>query len=544
MLRTFLWARSLHSLFTATLTSSLVISLSTFVFSDDDDPLAFDETETIVKAKKFVTQEEFPDVAARQNPNTAQPPAPFELISPTTAPTSTPSAPASKKKELEAAMKGAYKGVYYANDFSYLNDPAYDGPYFVGDAWKGLLDNKLDVGGEYRSRYHHENNHRGYGVTGQDDQFWLTRLRMFANYRMTENIRLYGEYLYADSGGETFAPRPIEENRGEAQNLFVDAKLFEVGDLQASARLGRQELLLGDQRLVAPLDWANTRRTFDGVRSTLVTEDNTVDLFYTNPVNRVAATAGTNQWDSSNDNQSFYGAYLSNKSLGATALETYYLGYDHNDIGFSYHTLGSRLVNKVELFMVELEGGVQFGSNSNATDHGAGFMVAGLGRELSLAPGGKEWKPTVWLWYDWASGGNEQFVGVGDNGFHHLFPLAHKYNGFMDLFGRRNLNDVNAQFITPCGNRGSFMLWYHYFFLDKATTPYSVAMTPYNTSSLAASKDLGHEVDLLWSFNLDARKNLVVGYCHFAAGDYYQNTPNVLAQSDADFFFTQYMVRF
>ncbi len=73
-------------------------------------------------------------------------------------------------------MKSAYKGVFYANDFSYLSDPAYDGPYFVGDSLKGLLDKKLDLGGEYRSRYHHENNHRGYGVTGQDDQFWLTAL--------------------------------------------------------------------------------------------------------------------------------------------------------------------------------------------------------------------------------------------------------------------------------------------------------------------------------------------------------------------------------
>ncbi len=293
-----------------------------------------------------------------------------------------------------------------------------------------------------------------------------------------------------------------------------------------------------------PLDWANTRRTFDGLRATTITEDNTFDVFYTNPVNRIAATSGTNQWDSSNNNQSFYGAYLSNKSLGATALEAYYLGYDNNDVGFSYHTLGSRVANRVDQFMYELEGGTQFGSNSNGSDHGAGFFVAGLGRELSLMAGGKDWKPTIWMWYDWASGGNGQFIGVGDDGFHHLFPLAHKYNGFMDLFGRRNLNDVNAQFITPLGSRGNFMLWYHYFFLDKATTPYGVSMIPYNTSSLAASKDLGHEFDLLWNFNLDARQNLLIGYSHFIAGDYYRNTPNVLAQSDADFFYTQYMVRF
>jgi hypothetical protein len=70
---------------------------------------------------------------------------------------------------------------------------------------------------------------------------------------------------------------------------------------------------------------------------------NTLDVFYTNPVNRIAATGGTNEWDSSNNNQSFYGAYLSNQSLGSdygvTALETYYIGYDNTVQNFSFHTL-------------------------------------------------------------------------------------------------------------------------------------------------------------------------------------------------------------
>ena len=534
------WANSWRRLIWTTLTSASIFCFSGPAFSDDGDPKADGELELIAPAKKYVVQEEFPDVAKRQNPNNVQPSAPAAA----TSPAANPEATKDKKKELEAAMKGAYKGVFYANDFSYLNDPAYNGPYFFGDAAKGMLDNKLDIGGEYRTRYHHENNFRGLGLTGNDDQFWLTRLRMFANYRVTENIRLYGEYLYADSGGETFTPRLIEENRGEAQNLFAEAKLIDREDWRASARLGRQELLLGEQRLVAPLDWANTRRTFDGARTTISTDDNTLDLFFTHPVVITPATAVTNKWDSANDNQSFYGTYLSNKSLSATALEAYYLGYDNHDFGYSYHTFGSRMANRYEQFMVELEGGVQLGSNSDRTDHQAGFMVAGVGRELQWVIAQREWKPTVWLWYDWASGGDAQFVGVGDNGFHHLFPLAHKYNGFMDLFGRRNLNDVNAQFITPVGSRGNFMLWYHYFFLDQATTPYSVVMKPYNTSSLAASKDLGHEFDLLWNFNLDPRQNLLIGYSHFIAGDYYRLTPNVAAQSDADFFYSQYMVRF
>ncbi|GAB5402782.1 MAG: alginate export family protein [Aureliella sp.] len=470
----------------------------------------------------------------------------------TSAPAPRPAAPASQpiavsqsskktKEELTAAMKGAYKGLFYANNFAYLNSPLFDGPYFPGDNFKQIADKRLDLGGEFRSRYHSERNMRGLGLTGRDDQFWLTRLRFFANYKITENVRFYGEYLYADSGGETFGPgmgqRPIEENRGEAQNLFLDFKLLD----SLSARVGRQELLLGAQRLVSPLDWANTRRTFDGYRLTHSTDSNTVDLFYTNPVSRSFATAGTNEWDSSDNLQHFYGVYNTFKGLDIGALETYYIAYDNDNTNFSFHTLGSRLAGSNDAFLYEFEGGVQFGRNSDGSDHGAGFVTAGLGKQLSLMDG--SWKPTVWAWYDWASGGEPVRPAQGDDAFHHYFPLAHKYNGFMDLFGRRNLNDVNLQFITPVGKRVKFLLWYHYFFLDQATTPYSVVMTPYNTDNSAVSKDLGHEIDCLFNITLNERNSMLIGYSFFAAGNYY-NTPGVQFNGDADFFYCQYQSRF
>ncbi len=474
-----------------------------------------------------------PAAAATARPDAVQPALPVCVT------------PAGEKKQeaLQAAMKQAYQGVFYANNFSYLNDPAYAGPFFPGDDLKGLLNGKLDVGGEFRSRYHHENNMRGLGLTGVDDQFWLTRTRLFTNYRATDDVRLYGEYLYADSGGESFAPRPIEENRGEVQNLFVDATLLEFGDVKVIGRAGRQELLLGAQRLVSPLDWANTRRTFDGYRTMIQSQANNLDLFYTNPVRRVSATGGTNQWDSSNNNESFYGAYLSNNSLELDALEAYYIGYDNQDQNFSFHTLGSRLAGQGDFFLYETEAGVQFGDNANGSNHSAGFATAGLGRKLNVQLAGQAWKPTIWGWYDWASGGSGNFVAPGDGSFHHYFPLAHKYNGFMDLFGRRNLHDVNMQLMTPLGSKVNLLLWYHYFFLDQATTPYSVVMTPYNAGNTAVSKDLGHEIDLLFTINLNARNNVLVGYSHFDAGNYY-TTPGVQANADADFFYCQYQTQF
>lgn len=442
-----------------------------------------------------------------------------------------------KKEAATAKMKGAYKGVFYSNDYSYLNDKCYDGPSFFGDELKGLCCGKLDLGGEARVRYQNEDNIRGFGLTGVDDNFVLTRYRAFANYRANDYFRFYGEYLYADSGGETFNNRVIEENRGEIQNLFGDVKLTEA----MTMRLGRQEIWLGSQRLVSPLDWANTRRTFDGGRLIYQGDTWNVDGFFTHPVNRNAANES--KIDDTNENVDFFGLYASRSDLAIGTMDTYYIGLDDSDANFDYHTLGSRVYGQTDGgLLYEFEGGVQFGTNSNGSNHDDGFFTAGLGRQLNYCVCGKQWKPTVWMWYDWASGGD---TVPGDDGFDHLFPLAHKYLGFMDLFGRRNINDVNMQFMTPfLSDKVNLLVWYHYFFLDKQTTPYNVTMSAFDPTAVAGDKELGHEIDILFNINLNPRHNVLVGYSHFFAGDYYDTTPTAPTNADGQFFYTQYQWRF
>ncbi len=440
-----------------------------------------------------------------------------------------------KREAATAAMKDAYKGVFYANDFRYLDDPCYRGPSFCGDAFKGLGGGKMDVGGEVRVRYQNEEGFRGLGLTGLDDQFWLTRVRAFANYRMNDIFRFYGEFLYADSSGQFFPFRLIEENRGDIQNLFFDTKLTS----NTTLRLGRQELVFGAQRLVSPLDWANTRRTFQGGRLLYKNDNWDIDGFWANLV-----APDFDGFDEAIDEIDFFGVYGTRKGLDIGTLDTYYLGLVDDIFDFDYHTIGSRVSGSTDNFLYELEGGFQFGSNSDGSDHDAGFFTGGLGKKLSICTRCGEWNPIVWFWYDWASGGDDNFVARGDNGFDHLFPLAHKYLGLMDLYGRRNINDVNFQFITSLGPRVSLLFWYHHFFLDQATTPYSVVMTPFNTTAPAGDKELGSEIDVLFNVALTPRDSMLIGYSHFAAGDYYRTTPGVPTDNDAQFFYWQFQKRF
>ncbi|MDZ4850100.1 MAG: alginate export family protein [Pirellulaceae bacterium] len=153
-------------------------------------------------------------------------------------------------------------------------------------------------------------------------------------------------------------------------------------------------------------------------------------------------------------------------------------------------------------------------------------------------------KPVLWLYYDWASGDDSI-----NNGWNHLFPLGHRYNGFMDLFGRRNLHDLNALLTVNPTDRFTILTWYHYFALANGNQgPYNVTLSPFNPGGTVGSRDLGHEIDVLGTYKVNKRSDLVLGYSHFFSGDYFRLSRNAmnapLFNGDADFFYTQWHYNF
>jgi hypothetical protein len=443
---------------------------------------------------------------------------------------------AKKAADLKKAITSAYAPLFYNNNFAYLNNPAYDewypGDHFkqdpLGDCWL------LDLGGQYRSRYHHEQNMRGFGLTGNDDDFLLHRTRLFINARYSDWFRVYAEYLDADSNYENFPARNIEVNRSDMLNLFAEAKLMDgPGDLWF--RAGRQELLYGSQRLISPLDWANARRTFEGYKFFWAGDDWNVDFFYTHPV-----IIDPIHFDSPNYQQEFFGAWATYKAIQNQTCDLFAIQYNNQFRANNYQftTFGGRWLGSEDSWLWEFEGGTQFGTNTDRTSHAAGFATVGLGYKWAE----RDWKPTLWAYYDWASGG--KVLGAG-NGFNQLFPLGHKYFGFMDLYGRSNIQSPNLQLTFQPHERLNVLVWYYYLFLDtRADTPYNVNGTPFHPNSQPASRDLGHELDLLATITLNARMDLLLGYSHFISGSYYKDTPGLPYRGNADFFYVQYQWNF
>ncbi len=446
---------------------------------------------------------------------------------------------AAAQKKLKAAVAGAYKGVFYDNNFDYLCNPAYD-DYHLGEGLKRICLHDgygiLDVGGEYRARYHHEHNFRGLGLTGNSDDFLLHRTRVYANYQLGERLRFYGEYIDAESNYENFAPRAIEVNRSDMLNLFADATIFD-NDYHGKlvGRVGRQELLYGDQRLISPLDWANTRRTFDGAKLMWSQDDWKVDAFWTKPV-----IVNPHQFDSPDENQQFYGLYSTYSGVQDHVLDLYWIGYQSElalfpgTQPFHYQTSGSRWAANWGWLQTIAEGAYQFG-DYGPFDHSAGFFTLGAGHKWD----DHCWKPEFWAYYDWASG--DDVIG---NGFNQLFPLGHKYMGYMDLFGRTNLEDINFTLAAQPSQKWKALLWWHIFFLqDGNDVPYNVNGRPFVTTP-GGDRYLGQEIDLLFTYAITPRAELLFGYSHFFAGDWYRTNPAAPFAGDADFFYTQFSQKF
>ncbi len=449
-------------------------------------------------------------------------------------------APANEASPKPAANPAAtaYKDPFYNNDFSYLNSPDYC-DWHLGEGWKQLhhpcQDITWDFSGQYRMRYHREQNHRGLGLTGRDDSFLLHRTRLYGDVKAYGGLRGYVEYLDAVSEHETFAPRPIEENRSDLLNAFGDMLLVDNGCGELWARVGRQELLYGAQRLASPLDWANTRRTFEGAKVFWRGEEWDADAFWTMPV-----APDAKNFDQAIDSQEFLGTWLTWKEAPDGPLDLYFLRYAEYDgaTDFDFNTFGARWNGSYHCWQWDLQGAYQFGE-FGAADVNAGMFTAGIGRSWKNTP----WQWELWTYYDWASGDDVQGAG-----FHHLFPLAHKYLGLMDLFGRRNITDWNFVAKAKPTKKLQFLAWYHIFHLENGNDiPYNVVMGPSPGMPLmpGGSTDLGQELDFTLAYTLNERSSVLFGYSHFWSGDWFDTNPTAgLFNGDGSFYYTQWTLNF
>ena len=117
----------------------------------------------------------------------------------------------------------------------------------------------------------------------------------------------------------------------------------------------------------------------------------------------------------------------------------------------------------------------------------------------------------------------------------------------MDLFGRRNIEDLNIRLTTKPNKRLTLLAWCHFFSLANGDdVPYNLNMRPYSglAAGSAGSQTLGTELDLVATFDFDEQTQFRLGYSHFWAGSFYSTTAEVPTDQDADFYYGHVSYKF
>ncbi len=408
-------------------------------------------------------------------------------------------------------------------DFRYLDDPKNTEHDFYDPLKRMRIgdDFLLSLGGQSWVRQMNEYNSR---LGQRDNSYTLTRQRLYADLWYQDRVRFFAEGIASFSGGQDLPSLAIDQTGFDILNLFADFKLADVMGKAAYLRVGRQELLFGSQRLVSTLDWANTRRTFQGVSVLRTGEKWDFNAFWTQPV-----IPKTNEFDWADNQQNFSGVNLSYRPKKGTSIDIYdYVLTNNNTVvqqgiqrgNYTVNTLGARTAGDQNNVLWDFEAALQLGRQASQ-DIVAGMATAGLGYNFKCLP----WNPTIWGYYDIASGDGTPGRGP-QNTFNQLYPFGHYYFGWTDQVGRQNIEAASAHLYLYPTKWLTLNVQYHHFKLaDERDALYNAGgnVVRYDPTG-RAGKDVGNELDFITNFHVSKHADVLVGYAHLYAGDFLKRT--------------------
>ncbi|BAI76680.1 hypothetical protein AZL_e03350 (plasmid) [Azospirillum sp. B510] len=278
----------------------------------------------------------------------------------------------------------------------------------------------------------------------RSDAYGLWRALPYADLRVGDSLRLFGQLIMADTLGKLKPLAPPDSDRIDLMQGFADVNV-PLGDAQGTVRVGRQMLAYGSERLISLRYGANVPRAFDAVKGIVSAGPWRVDAFYGRPVQPTP-----DLFDDGRDaRRTAWGLYATRPldlgfgSGGSAGLDAYYLGYRNRRAGFDAgkaselrHTIGLRSFGKAAGWDWNWEAMGQFGrfgggsiqAWSLATDSGYRFTALPLQPRLGL-------KANI------ASGdGNPRDDRLET--FNPLFPRA-KYFGELTPVGPYNLMNLH-----------------------------------------------------------------------------------------------------
>jgi hypothetical protein len=422
-----------------------------------------------------------------------------------------------------------YTPVRWNEDYRYLADESKRADLFdpVKYIPLGPDDWYLSLGAQARYRYEYFDEFNfGDPFPQDDDGYHLTRFMGHADLHLGENVRGFVQFISAHisdrDGGPRVAPAGSENssdrNDFDVHQAFVDV-ILPIDKAKIVLRGGRQNLLYGAQRLISPLDWTNTRRTFDGGKISITCPQNVFDIFWVQPV-----TVDKDDADDRGHGTDFAGIYdtvsLPDLIEGAGAkIDAYALYLDREALDEERYTVGGRFYANPKPIDFDVEAAYQFGDLADA-DISAWMFAAEAGYTFADA----SLSPRMYLGFDIASGDDDPGNTDAET-FNQLFPLGHAYFGYIDVVGRQNIIDLHPGASIKPHKDMKLSLDYHMFWREADDDAlYNAGGAPLRPAGGSTEKRIGSEIDLLLTWQVDRHLLTYFGYSHFFPGQFIEDT--------------------
>lgn len=358
---------------------------------------------------------------------------------------------------------------------------------------------QLVLNGEFRPRTEFRN---GYRIlhTSQDNPAFFTSQRtrivfVFNDYLYTfklsaQDIRIWGDEIQLKDNANT--------NIHEAWAQIHITNHFKV-------KLGRQELVYDDQRLLGSVNWTQPARSHDAIVLKHENSGSEFELDFGASYNQESENVLGNTYTL--NNYKFLSYIWMNKHIGTLDISGIFLtdGFEIPTGNMNYrYTYGSFLDYKSNNILASGSLYFQRGDDDTRTNISA-YMIAG-----KVAYQFKATKMTMGI--DYLSGGKKNDTNPARYTFNTLYATNHKFYGSMDYFLNipnetkgGGLQDifVNAEYKSP--EDITLSLTYHNFSLAQEV------IDPSNSSEIL-SKNLASEFDLSVAYSFSKDISLQLGY--------------------------------
>ncbi|GAA5521402.1 alginate export family protein [Aliifodinibius salicampi] len=358
---------------------------------------------------------------------------------------------------------------------------------------------QLSLDGEFRPRSEYRNGYQLLRTPATEPAFFTSqRTRLSLNYESDlykikvsgQDVRVWGEVEQLQDNANV--------NIHEAWAQLYLSEVFQL-------KLGRQELVYDDQRLLGSVNWTQQARSHDALVLKYHDSDSNLQIDLGGAFNQEAQTLFNNPYTLNNYKVLSY--LWMNKKISYLDISAIFLtdGFEHQSGGTNFrYTYGTHLLYNTQDW--ELSGSAYFQGGDDATRRNISASMFSLNATRSL--GNVQLKTG----FDYLSGGGINDADPARHAFHTLYATNHKFYGHMDYFLNiprdtrgGGLQDVYLGTTFKVNEEASIGLTYHYLALANNI------QNPLNTDEVS-DKYLGSEIDWSFSYSFTDEIGFRMGY--------------------------------